>query len=46
MAGTDTITLDGDGSETIDGGATLAISGAGAFTRVRSDGANWMVACC
>ncbi len=42
-ASTNTITVDGNGAETIDGALTLALSTARAAVVLRSDGANWMV---
>ena len=40
--GTGTITVDPNGSQTIDG-ATTRLVGAGTALRIRSDGANWIV---
>lgn len=42
-ASTNTITIDGNGSETIDGSATFAMSTARQAITVRSDGTNWMI---
>lgn len=42
---TNTVTLDGDGSETIDGAATLAVGAAGEYgaLRIISTGTEWRV---
>jgi hypothetical protein len=42
-ASTNTITVDGNASETIDGSATFAMSTARQSITVRSDGSNWMI---
>lgn len=42
-ASTNTITVDGNGSETIDASATFAMSTARQSITVRSDGSNWMI---
>lgn len=41
--GTGTITVDANGSQTIDGSLTRLV-GAGTSLRIRSDGANWIIA--
>ncbi|MGK3981264.1 hypothetical protein WMF38_57235 [Sorangium sp. So ce118] len=42
-ASTNTITLDGNASETIDGSATFAMSTARQCVTLESDGANWLI---
>lgn len=41
--GTGTITIDGDGSDTIDGGITAVISVENATVTIQSNGVNWSI---
>lgn len=42
-ASANAVTLDGNGSETIDGAATVALSSRYASRTIRSDGTNWHI---
>ncbi len=41
--GTNAVTVDGNGSETIDGSTTIALPGLNNFIEVVSDGTNWVI---
>lgn len=42
-AGVNAVTIDGNGSETIEGAATVALSARWASRTVQSDGSNWII---